>query len=1188
MVQTRLAHIRDRELQSRLLDEGLLEARQIQDVLARQYQHYQASHEELRGQLYQVHLKGQLLQVKQSIEQSLLNSVELAPEHTSRLARELDWPSWGRQLLLLDPEAPRLLDSKSWMPGDSMGLTLSSSWSYLHTPDLGGQPYLVQTRSLLNPHTAPDGAESGPYDLFTDAQHRLLCVCDRTPGDLWLIDTDNYQVRDIFTLRNQPGNRALMLEPDPERERILFVDQERSSLSVLEYREGVLEEFRLGEQVPVNLALHGDRLYLLLSKPKPEILCLHPLSLKELFRIPLPAPLYGEQSLGVATPFALSPDGNWLAVLLGSTGDQALHWLDTRQLVLTEPEVLKGRPQPLQLAFAVPNPLHRYRRRLAQLLLDEKLISENTLLNLFPLPEDEDTVLEVIGPDSAHGSDGETDRSSRLPELPPEPALPVKPATEAALLFLSPIERLTSLPEAHAAENMPLSDEVDEDILHVLSGSFFQHTGVDLETYPQALDKLRQLAHEYRLQLQDHDVIPVDIENLIPETRLKTVLLRESILALIQLRKATERQPYDTPPSHCPDCRSPLLGHWDCDTCGAELLNPERAVKRRMASTLAHTWLPSGYFAIPDVQSGRMLVVDTHRYSYVTWQIDFRYLPGARQPWDMLWLDHLSLLLTDRGANRVLECSHAGRILWELDTSASPEMGLDKPVKATRYFVAGDARYLIVDQGQHRILEVDRRQKMTWHFGHRGLLGDGPRFLNTPNDVQYTHEESYLITDTGNDRVLEIKNDQVVHVFGTDIRLKRPAFAERLFNGNTLIVDAGHYRLLEIEPTGRLKREVVYFKEGMDERFDMAWPLKMVRRENQNIVLIDANRVMEIDVLSKQIVWFSFIHELKLDLELPTRLRQAEIKMPSQKNFENFHVQTPNPDHMPTLRRTLQKIEYFAEESPPFFDALEDLLHYRRYAAGEAIMRRGQPGHSFFVLQSGKAEVLSEQETPTLVIEPGESFGFSGLVYREPIKSTVRALEECGVYVLEKKDFDVFIQAYPAIEQTISQLAQERLVLSRLRQTPKSQQAASRLQTLINAHKERAHQRLARLGNPALVGDTAEDTATEHRSHRLAYSELERRVMAAAAQEGLNSLELHISLRRDARMKAARVALIASLLDRVGTIIRTDPLPELIMKEQLENEVILTLLTKVSPEQLRDDISAISDVVAVNVLGVEA
>ena len=255
----------------------------------------------------------------------------------------------------------------------------------------------------------------------------------------------------------------------------------------------------------------------------------------------------------------------------------------------------------------------------------------------------------------------------------------------------------------------------------------------------------------------------------------------------------------------------------------------------------------------------------------------------------------------------------------------------------------------------------------------------------------------------------------------------------------------------------------------------------------------------------------------------------------------------------------------------------------RRKALG-----RGRMSRLVEQAQSGKAEVLSEQETPTLVIEPGESFGFSGLVYREPIKSTVRALEECGVYVLEKKDFDVFIQAYPAIEQTISQLAQERLVLSRLRQTPKSQQAASRLQTLINAHKERAHQRLARLGNPALVGDTAEDTATEHRSHRLAYSELERRVMAAAAQEGLNSLELHISLRRDARMKAARVALIASLLDRVGTIIRTDPLPELIMKEQLENEVILTLLTKVSPEQLRDDISAISDVVAVNVLGVEA
>src|SRR5690606_33953480 len=129
-----------------------------------------------------------------------------------------------------------------------------------------------------------------------------------------------------------------------------------------------------------------------------------------------------------------------------------------------------------------------------------------------------------------------------------------------------------------------------------------------------------------------------------------TLLLRDSILTLLELRGTPERYPYDTPPTHCPACRSPLLGRWDCESCGLELLSPERARARRVASATSRTWLPPGIFAITDVQSGRLLMVNTQRHEYVTWQIDFRYLPGAKQPWDSLWLEDMHILLTDRGA----------------------------------------------------------------------------------------------------------------------------------------------------------------------------------------------------------------------------------------------------------------------------------------------------------------------------------------------------------------------------------------------------------------------------------------------------------------------------------------------------------------------------------------------------------
>ncbi|HEY9842778.1 MAG TPA: cyclic nucleotide-binding domain-containing protein, partial [Candidatus Obscuribacterales bacterium] len=399
-------------------------------------------------------------------------------------------------------------------------------------------------------------------------------------------------------------------------------------------------------------------------------------------------------------------------------------------------------------------------------------------------------------------------------------------------------------------------------------------------------------------------------------------------------------------------------------------------------------------------------------------------------------------------------------------------------------------------------------------------------------------------------------------------------------NGHTLIVDAGNYRLLEINEDGHLKREVHYFREGMDERFDMAYPLKMVRRENQNVVLIDANRVMEIDPLSKQIVWFSFLHELKLEIELPARLRQSEIKMPTAPAYESYEA-SQDPEQMFTIRRVLQKIELFKDCSPMFFDALEAKLHFRRFRDGEAILRKGQLGHCFFVLQAGHAEVLAgSSDEPTLVLEPGDSFGFMAIIFREPNKATIQAKGECGFYVLEKRDFEQLLPHYPEIEKQVRRMASERLVMVRLKQTPKSQEAASRLKSLIATHKERAHERLSRGTRPL-------QPPAEHQQHRLAYTEIERHVIDAAASEGLGCLEVHITLRQHARMKSARVALIASLLDRFGTIIRTDPAPDQIMQDQFENEIILTLLTQTTSEQIREDLGAVSDVQGINVFSVE-
>lgn len=1175
MAEQKFSHIRDRDLIEKLIENDLVQESALHELLSKQTQAYQQSQEKLRGQLYQVNLDSQELEVKQSIELSTLYSVELAPNHPEGL----EWHRWAEQIIVLDPEKPQILESLLWKPEHAIGLTLSEQGPYVYMPNLATQKYLFSTRHLLDPREGESSGKVGPYDFYLSHDSQLLCLADRAAGDIYLIDPDEYAVTEIYTLRDTQSQRSIMVEGDPARQQLFYVDPDQRLLGILNYSEGLLETVDLKGQRAVNLEFDGTFLYVLIQHPKPALLKLETEYFEVLARLELPEKLFSDYQSCPANPMVLNPDASLLALLLGQNPKAEIMWVETETLKEVERKVLTGQPYPGLLCFGLENPLQTYRKRLAELLVEAELVSEKTLYRLFPPPAPEHdeggTVLEIIRPEPKE----ETPSRAVAPEAE-EDFEPLEFNTNLALISLAPIEKLVSLPSARPAENMPLPPEIEQEIVQLLSANFYQQTGIDLLEHGDSLERLEELAGELRIQLQDYSVVPVEIPNLIPGYPLRSFLLRESVVTLFALRKSVDRLPYDTPPTHCPACKVPLLGRWDCDSCGLELWSPERLSARRQGSVLPGSWMPPGYFSIPDVQGGRLLLVNTRKHNYVTWQIDFRSLPQVRQPWDMTWLEDMGMLVCDRKGNQVLHLSFTGRTLWAYSAQDHPELKLLEPTRATVRQEMGETRYLIVDQGHHRVLEVDEEMKLHWSFGQQGHPHGDDSGLYSPMDLQYTHEGTYLITDTGNDRVLEVRGHRIQRSFGRALNLNRPVFAQRLFSGHTLIVDAGNFRILELDEDGEILKDVHYFREGMDERFDMTHPQKVVRRDNQNIVLIDTNRVMEIDLLSKKIVWFSFLHDLKMDLDLPQTLNQPTIKVTQAPPFESYEA-SEAPEEMPTLRRSLQKVSLFQDASAHFYDEIEKHMHYRSYKAGEIILKAGQMNQRLFVVQSGQIKVDTGGQEG-LVLKAGDSFGFMGIIYKESRKSDVCALSDCGVYYLDKRDFDVMLPEFPEIEAAAKKLAQERLVVSRLKQTPKTQQATERLKSLIESHKKRSRERLEQYEHKAVP------RLLDHDRHRLSYNEIEKHVIAQAIQSGLSCYELHINLRPAARMKAARVALIAAVLDKAGTMIRTDPSPEDILDEKFGSEVIMTLISELSAEQLSEDVQALVDIQAVTVFPVEA
>jgi len=88
------------------------------------------------------------------------------------------------------------------------------------------------------------------------------------------------------------------------------------------------------------------------------------------------------------------------------------------------------------------------------------------------------------------------------------------------------------------------------------------------------------------------------------------------------------------------------------------------------------------------------------------------------------------------------------------------------------------------------------------------------------------------------------------------------------------------------------------------------------------------------------------------------------------------------------------------------------------YADGEILIRQGEVGDAMFVIQSGEAEILIEQdgvETRLRVAGEGEILGEMAVFEREVRSATVRAMGEMRALTLDKRNFLRQIAEDPSI-----------------------------------------------------------------------------------------------------------------------------------------------------------------------------
>ncbi|HEX3416772.1 MAG TPA: ATP-binding cassette domain-containing protein [Stellaceae bacterium] len=106
----------------------------------------------------------------------------------------------------------------------------------------------------------------------------------------------------------------------------------------------------------------------------------------------------------------------------------------------------------------------------------------------------------------------------------------------------------------------------------------------------------------------------------------------------------------------------------------------------------------------------------------------------------------------------------------------------------------------------------------------------------------------------------------------------------------------------------------------------------------------------------------------------------------------------------------LRPIDLFKALTPQQLTDVAEHVKKLHFAAGETIVREGEPGEEFFVISDGEVEVIrADHEVARL--GPGDFFGEVALISGEPRNATVVAEGEVDTYVLGKTDFETALAA---------------------------------------------------------------------------------------------------------------------------------------------------------------------------------
>lgn len=156
---------------------------------------------------------------------------------------------------------------------------------------------------------------------------------------------------------------------------------------------------------------------------------------------------------------------------------------------------------------------------------------------------------------------------------------------------------------------------------------------------------------------------------------------------------------------------------------------------------------------------------------------------------------------------------------------------------------------------------------------------------------------------------------------------------------------------------------------------------------------------------------------------------------------------------------SLRAIPLFSKVRAEDLEALAKVVIERRFAKNTTIVEEGLPGDYMYAIREGRVKVTKAsddgREKILSFVEAGGFFGDMSLFDQEPRSASVKALEDCRLFALSRRDALEILRRSPDFS-----LAVIRALISRLRET--DEQASSMSFQRVKARTQGLLDRIAK------------------------------------------------------------------------------------------------------------------------------